>query len=213
MDSYFEKLRKEMVKNQLIPRNIYDPHVISAMEKVPRHIFVPNSLKTQAYEDYPLSIGYGQTVSQPYVVALMVQLARLQKDYEVLEIGTGSGYETAVLAELVEHVYSIELVEALAKSAKQHLNQCGYTNLTLKTGDGYLGWAECAPFDAIIVTAAANEVPSALLEQLKINGRLIIPIGDFLEQYLVRITKTPTGFKKEIIMPVKFVPFIRAFNC
>lgn len=169
--------RKRMVETQMRARDIRDERVLAAMETVRRHEFVPADVITQAYNDYPLPIGYGQTISQPYIVALMTQLLELKPNAKVLEIGTGSGYQAAVLAELTDHVYSIEIVPQLAERARATLDRLGYQRVTTRTGDGYWGWPEEAPFDAIIVTAAPDHVPQPLLEQLADGGRMVIPVG------------------------------------
>jgi len=182
--------------------------VLSAMGRVQRHQFVPEDLRDQAYEDHPLPIGYGQTISQPYVVALMTDLLQLEPDDVVLEIGTGSGYQAAVLAEMAQNVCSIEIVEPLAIEARNRLARLGYQRVSTKLGDGYYGWQERAPFDAIIVTAAASHVPPPLIAQLKPGGRMVIPVGgSFLTQYLLLVRKTPEGeILSSQITPVRFVP-------
>lgn len=185
-----------------------DPQVIKAMNRVPRHCFVPPKLKGQAYENQPLPIGYEQTISQPYIVALMTDLLEVTGDDVVLEVGTGSGYQAAVLAELAGRVYTIEIVEPLAEQARDRLEQLGYDNITVRTGDGYAGWKKRAPFDAIMVTAAPDHVPPPLVRQLKPGGRMVIPVGDaFSIQYLMLLEKTPEGeIKTRRISPVRFVP-------
>ena len=185
-----------------------DPRVMAAIGKVPRHEFVPAAQRHRAYTNRPLPIGYGQTISQPYIVALMSDLIKLQPDDRVLEIGTGSGYQAAILAELTGQVYSIEIVEALGKQAAERLPELGYDNVTVRIGDGYYGWEEHAPFDAIVVTAAASHVPPPLVAQLKPGGLMVIPIGSrFLTQQLVLIEKLPGGeLITRQILPVKFVP-------
>ncbi len=175
-DSY-QLVRKRMVDTQMRARGIADERVLAAMEKVPRHEFVPADVFVQAYNDYPLPIGYGQTISQPYIVALMTELIQLKAGDKVLEIGTGSGYQAAVLAELTDGVYSIEIVPPLAERARALLDRLGYASVTSKQGDGYWGWQEQAPFDAIIVTCAPDHVPQPLLEQLADGGRMVIPVG------------------------------------
>ncbi len=202
------KERKEMVINQIRARDIIDSNVLRAMQTVPRHAFVRASEQRYAYFDGPLPIGYGQTISQPYVVAFMTEALNLTPESKVLEIGTGSGYQAAVCAEIAAEVYTIEIVEGLAKSAKQHLQKLGYRNVFVKTGDGYFGWPEKAPFDAIIGTAAAGRVPEPLLEQLKPAGRMILPVeGSLGFQYLVLINKDDKGnISKSNVMPVRFVP-------
>ncbi len=175
-DPYLET-RKKMVETQMRARDITDEEVLTAMETVPRHEFVPQELIKQAYRDHPLPIGYGQTISQPYIVALMTQLLHLKRGDEVLEIGTGSGYQAAVLAELTAKVYTVEIVEELEQQAEERLRRLGYTNIKVKYADGYYGWEEYAPYDAIIVTAAPDHIPQPLLQQLKDGGRLVIPVG------------------------------------
>jgi protein-L-isoaspartate(D-aspartate) O-methyltransferase len=185
-----------------------DRRVLDAMRRVPRHEFVPPEHRSMAYANRPLSIGYGQTISQPYMVALMTDLLGVSSDAVVLEIGTGSGYQAAILAELAQHVYSIEIVPALADQARQRLRRLGYTNVTVRTGDGYNGWEEHAPFDAIMVTAAASHIPPPLLRQLKPGGRMVIPVGSpLLTQQLMLVSKTPDGqTSTRQMLPVAFVP-------
>ncbi len=202
----FEAERKRMVDVDLRGRDIEDLNVLAAMLKVPRHEFVPGSNINRAYADFPLPIGRGQTISQPYIVALMTQSARLQSEDRVLEIGTGSGYQAAVLAELVKEVYTIEIIEYLANDARSDLKRLGYENVKVKYGDGYQGWEEFAPFDAILLTAAAPEIPQPLIDQLKEGGRMILPLEGMLFQDLVRITKEKRGLKREKIIGVRFVP-------
>ncbi|MBC8307186.1 MAG: protein-L-isoaspartate(D-aspartate) O-methyltransferase [Pelagibacterales bacterium] len=197
-----------MIKNQIMERGVKDTTVLRAIRKVPRHLFVPEDLQDRAYIDRPLPIGEGQTISQPYIVALMTELLKLNKSDRVLEIGTGSGYQTAVLSYLVKEVYSIEIVKPLAESAKEKLKTLGYANVIVKWGDGYQGWIEHAPFDAIIVTAAPDQIPQALIEQLKPEGRLVIPVGTYFQELKV-ITKGPKDkIKEENIIPVRFVPMV-----
>jgi protein-L-isoaspartate(D-aspartate) O-methyltransferase len=185
-----------------------DPRVMKAMGDVLRHEFVPATEKRFAYQNWPLPIGFGQTISQPYIVAIMTDLIKPEPDHKVLEIGTGSGYQAAVLAELVQQVYSIEIIKPLAKQAKSRLSRLGYDNVTTKIGDGYYGWQEHAPFDAIVVTAAASHVPPSLIKQLKVGGRMIIPVGSaFLTQQLLLITrKEENKITTRQILPVRFVP-------
>jgi protein-L-isoaspartate(D-aspartate) O-methyltransferase len=195
-----------MVKTQLEARGIKDKAVLDAVRKVPRHRFVPESLRDRAHEDGPLPIGEGQTISQPYIVAWMTELIAPRKGMHVLEIGTGSGYQAAVLAECVDEVDTIEVVPTLGRRAEQVLRELGYRNIHTRLGDGYHGWPERAPFDAIILTAAPpDDIPKPLLEQLKVGGRLVAPVGRG-EQVLVRITRTETGFQRESLAPVLFVP-------
>jgi len=191
-----------------IDKEALDPRVMAAMGKVPRHEFVPAIQLHRAYTNRPLPIGHGQTISQPYIVALMSDLIKPQADDRVLELGTGSGYQAAILAELTGQVYSIEIIEALGKQADERLSRLGYDNVTLRIGDGYYGWEEYAPFDAIVVTAAASHVPPPLVAQLKPGGRMIIPVGSrFLTQQLVLIEKDADGqLITRQILPVKFVP-------
>lgn len=200
--------RKRMIEEQIMQRGVLDPYVLKALEKVERHLFVPESLQEDAYFDGPLPIGYGQTISQPYIVAFMTEAADLKRSDKVLEVGTGSGYQAAVLAEIVQEVYTIEIVEPLAESAEKRLKVLGYQNIFVKHGDGYQGWVEHAPFDAIIVTAAPEELPEELVKQLKVGGRMIVPIGSFYQE-LYRITKTEKGIQKEKLIPVRFVPMIK----
>lgn len=203
-----KSLRNEMVRAQIIQRGINDRAVIAAMRKVERHLFVPKEVMRLAYNDYPLSIGEGQTISQPYIVALMSQLLDLNKNMKVLEIGTGSGYQAAILGEIAGEVYSIEIVEPLSVRSSQLLNRLGYTNVFCKTGDGYLGWKEHAPFDAIIVTCAPSEIPDPLKEQLSEGGRMIIPVGGQFVQELVLLTKRNGKVKQRRVAPVLFVPMM-----
>jgi protein-L-isoaspartate(D-aspartate) O-methyltransferase len=198
--------REEMVRSQIESRGVKDQAVLDAMRRVPRHRFVPEALRARAYEDGPLPIGEDQTISQPYIVALMTELIGPRKGMRVLEIGTGSGYQAAVLAECVDEVDSIEVVPVLGDRAGRLLRELGYRNIRTRVGDGYHGWPERAPFDAILLTAAPPiEVPRPLLDQLKVGGRLVAPVGRG-EQTLVRITRTETGFQREALVPVRFVP-------
>jgi protein-L-isoaspartate(D-aspartate) O-methyltransferase len=176
-EKHYDKLRSQMVERQLKRRDVTDSKVLTAMGKVKRHLFVSKDLMDESYNDYPLPIGEGQTISQPYIVALMTQILNVKSGEKVLEIGTGSGYQAAILAELTDYVYTIEIKEKLAKSAKDRLNGLGYHNVNVKFGDGYYGWEEFAPFDAIIITAAANHISPSLVKQLKEGGRLLIPLG------------------------------------
>jgi protein-L-isoaspartate(D-aspartate) O-methyltransferase len=202
------KAREKMVREQLVPRGIHDPRVLAAMGKVPRHLFVEEPLWGEAYNDYPMPIGERQTISQPYIVALMTQALGLQGHEKILEIGTGSGYQTAILAELAYKVYSIERIRSLFQRARRILDQLKYFNVVIKVSDGTQGWPEEAPFDALIITAASPDIPEPLLEQLAPNGRMIIPVGDRYSQTLKRITKTETGFEEEDLCGVRFVSLI-----
>ena len=197
----------KMVVHQIHARGIRDSLVLRTMRETPRHLFVPEYLERNAYIDRPLPIGEEQTISQPYIVALMTELLHLTGDEKVLEIGTGSGYQAAILSPLVKEVYTIEIVESLAESAKERLINLGYDNVIVKWGDGYKGWPEHAPFDCVIVTAAPEYIPKALVEQLKVGGRLVIPVGSFYQELKV-ITKEKDGIKEESIIPVRFVPMV-----
>jgi protein-L-isoaspartate(D-aspartate) O-methyltransferase len=199
-----------MVRRQLTPRGIADPAVIQAMRNVPRHWFVRERDRSQAYQDHPLPIGEGQTISQPYIVAFMTQALRLHMDSKVLEIGTGSGYQAAVLAEITPNVYTIEIVEPLGRRAAEIFNRHGYGAIKTKIGDGYAGWPEAAPFDAIIVTCAPDHIPPKLIEQLKPGGRICIPVGPRgTVQKLVLALKQPDGsIRRTNLLPVAFVPMI-----
>lgn len=199
-----------MVNNQIVARGIKHKATIEAMKKVPRHLFVPDYLLSRAYTDRPLPIGYDQTISQPYIVAYMTAILEPVKGDKVLEIGTGSGYQAAVLSEIVDSVFTIEIVDELAESVDRKFMELGYDNIWVKSGDGYYGWTEHAPFDKIIVTAAADELPPLLIEQLKENGKMIIPVGPrFGLQYLVLIEKKNGKIKQYDKLPVRFVPFTR----
>ncbi len=204
-DAYDEP-RARMVREQLVTRGIRDKRVLEAMGRVPRHELVPEGERDEAYEDGPLPIGEGQTISQPYIVAAMSEAAALEGNERVLEVGTGSGYQAAVLSALAREVYTIELVPVLAARAKRDLERLGCTNVHTRTGDGYRGWPEAAPFDAILVTAAPDHVPPALLDQLRPGGRLVIPVGASFDQELWVYTKTEHGIEKRHLMPVRFVP-------
>ncbi len=197
--------RERMVRVQIEARGVRDPRVLEAMRAVPRHLFVPAAMQPYAYQDSPLPIGHGQTISQPYIVAFMSEALELNPGDRVLEIGTGSGYQAAVLAHLAHEVYSIEIVEPLAKEAAETLKRLGYGNIKLRVGDGYRGWPDAAPFDAIMVTAAPNHVPPPLVEQLREGGRLVLPVGRFAQD-LIRIRNTPQGPRRETLLPVRFVP-------
>lgn len=201
------KSREAMIRNQLVAGGIKDPEVLEAMMEVPRHEFVPASLRPYAYADGPLPIGHGQTISQPFIVAYMTQALALTKQESVLEVGTGSGYQAAILGKLAKEVYSIEIVPPLAESAKGVLSKLGFENVHVRLGDGYLGWPEKAPFDAIIVTCAPDHVPGPLIAQLKEGGRLVIPVGEAGGiQQLVLLRKRNGQISKERMLDVRFVP-------
>ena len=197
--------RMLMVDEQLRARGIRDPRVLEAMARVPRHLFVPESARADAYGDYPLPIGHGQTISQPYIVAFMTEALKLEPSHRVLEIGTGSGYQAAILAELAGEVHTIEIIEPLADSARAVLKEAGYKNVTVHTGNGYRGVPEHAPFDRVIVTAAPDEVPPALVEQLKIGGLMAIPVGTGVQELRI-LRRTPEGMDTLETLPVRFVP-------
>ncbi|MEW6188060.1 MAG: protein-L-isoaspartate(D-aspartate) O-methyltransferase [Thermodesulfobacteriota bacterium] len=202
------KAREKMVREQLIPRGIVDPRVLNAMRRVPRHLFIEEALQGEAYKDYPVPIGEHQTISQPYIVALMTQALELQGTERVLEIGTGCGYQTAILAELARKVYSIERIRSLSQKARRMMDQLKYFNVVLKVNDGTQGWAEEAPFDAVIITAAAPGIPAPLKDQLAPRGRMVIPVGDRYSQSLLKIVKTEDGFQEEDLGGVRFVSLI-----
>lgn len=204
--------REQMVRSQLEARGIRDPRVLAAMRKVPRHLFVEEALIGQAYGDYPLPIGEQQTISQPYIVALMTEALELKGSEKVLEIGTGSGYQAAILAECAAQVYSVERLPTLAERARRLLASLGYKNIKIKVGDGTLGWAEAAPFEGIIVTAAAPAIPQPLLNQLAPNGRLVIPVGDRYSQTLMVVQKTPEGLKYDYRGGCRFVKLIGSYG-
>jgi protein-L-isoaspartate(D-aspartate) O-methyltransferase len=207
----YTKLREEMVSTQIENRGVTDPATLAAMRKTPRHSFVPANQIANAYEDRPLPIGYGQTISQPYIVAYMTEIIKPKRGQRVLEIGTGSGYQAAVLGQIVDKVYTVEIVEELSKQAATRLKSLNYKNIEVKTADGYHGWKEYAPFDAIVVTAAAEYVPPPLKEQLKDGGRMIIPVGSpYMVQQLMLIEKTGNKFRTTSLLPVRFVPFKRS---
>ena len=199
--------RERMVQEQMVARGIHDPRVLEALRKVPRHRFVPVEIRTAAYEDTPLPIGLGQTISQPYIVAFMTEALELKPQDRVLEIGTGSGYQAAVLSLLAREVYSMEIIERLGKEAEAWLKELGYASVRVRVGDGYRGWPEAAPFDAIIVTAAPPDVPPALVAQLRPGGRMVVPVGRG-EQYLIRLRRTTNGLERETLLPVRFVPMV-----
>lgn len=206
----YTKLRNDMVKFQIEERGVKDKIVLDAIRSVPRHEFVPAEYISQAYNDHPVPIGYGQTISQPYIVALMTELADIKPGMKVLEIGTGSGYQAAVLAEITDSVYTIEIIKELGLSAADKMKKMGYNKVHVKIADGYYGWKEFAPFDAIIVTAAAEHIPPPLIEQLKERGKMIIPVGHpFQVQNLMLVEKKEGKIKTKNILPVRFVPFKR----
>lgn len=206
VDEYYET-RQRMVDEQLLTRDINSEAVIAVMRRVPRHEFVPKQLQKNAYDDNPLPIGFGQTISQPYIVALMTQELQLNEDAKVLEVGTGSGYQAAVLAEMVKEVYTMEIIPELAAAADNRLKERGYKNVNAKNADGYFGWSEHEPFDAIMITAAVNHVPPPLLKQLKDGGRLILPLGSTTQfQTLTLITKQNNRTESRFITTVRFVP-------
>jgi protein-L-isoaspartate(D-aspartate) O-methyltransferase len=207
--SDFQNRRNEMVCNQIISRGIADANTLQALRKVPRHLFVPENSIDLAYNDSPLAIGYDQTISQPYIVALMTEYSKPRKGKKVLEIGTGSGYQAAVLAEIVDSVYTIEIIPELAVRARERLAKLGYKNIIVKQGDGYIGWPDFAPFDIIIITAACDHIPQPLVEQLNENGRLIMPLGEPSEvQELILLEKRNGNIERKILNYVRFVPFI-----
>lgn len=206
----FEKERGRMVDEQIAARGVRDPRVLAAMRRVPRHEFMPEAMRVQAYGDHAMPIGEGQTISQPYIVALMSELLELRGEERVLEIGTGSGYQAAVLAELSRKVYTIERVKVLADRARATLDRLGYRTVAMKVYDGTYGWKEMAPFDAIIVTAAAPDVPAALVEQLTEGGRLVIPVGERFSQVLMKVVKSASGVVTQTSIPCMFVPLIGA---
>jgi protein-L-isoaspartate(D-aspartate) O-methyltransferase len=203
----FASQRENMVENQIVARGVSDEKVIQAMRKVERHLFVPENLKSYAYDDEPLPIGDGQTISQPYIVAYMTEALELKGGERVLEIGTGSGYQTAVLAEIVEDVCTVEIVDSLSRRAQDLLYKLGYENIRFKIGDGTFGWKDCAPYDAVMVTAAPPAVPRCLQDQLINRGRMIIPVGAGFQE-LVLITRENKNFRKKKLLPVRFVPLI-----
>lgn len=211
-DDLREAERKRMVEQQIKGRGVDDPLVLKAMNAVPRHLFVPPAQQRNAYRDSPLPIGYGQTISQPYIVAYMTAAIDAQPGQRVLEIGAGSGYQAAVLAEIVDEVYTVEIIPALAQRAAADLRRAGYEDVRVREGDGYYGWEEYAPYDAIVVTAAAPHIPPPLVEQLKPGGKMIIPVGSpFVVQQLMLVEKDADGsLSTQALMPVRFVPFTRA---
>ena len=197
-----------MVRTQIVSRGITDKAVIEAMKKVERHLFVPEVYIQQAYGDHPLPIGYGQTISQPFIVAFMTEILKLDKSSKVLEVGTGSGYQAAILAEICDSVYTVEIVEELGDRAKQLFKELGYNNIRVKIGDGYEGWDKYSPYDAIIVTCAPTHVPEPLEDQLKEGGRMIIPVGERYIQELVLLTKKNDTLRQSSVLDVRFVPMV-----
>jgi protein-L-isoaspartate(D-aspartate) O-methyltransferase len=208
----FPKARLKMVEEQIVSRGIKDPKLIAAMKKIPRHLFVEEALQNQAYSDHPLPIGEKQTISQPYMVALMTEALLLTGKEKVLEIGSGSGYQTAILAELSEKVFSIERIRSLAIRARKLLYELGYFNVEIKIFDGTFGWMEESPFDAIMVTAGSPDIPQSMIDQLAMGGRLVIPVGDAHTQDLLRVTKIEGGIKKEDLGGCRFVKLIGKYG-
>lgn len=204
----FDAMRIQMVKSQIEARGIDNPLVLTALNKVKRHLFVPDQYRDRAYGDFPLPIGEGQTISQPYIVALMTQVLEPDSGMRVLEIGTGSGYQAAILAEICGAVYTIEIVESLGKSARKRLSELGYTNINVKIGDGYQGWKEHAPFDAIIVTCSPTHIPGPLQAQLAEGGKMIVPVGERYNQRLMLLTKKEGRIQEKAVIPVRFVPMV-----
>ena len=209
----FSLAREWMVRDQIEARGIKDKRLLNVMRKIPRHLFVDEALRNQAYNDYPLPIGEGQTISQPYIVALMTEALELKGQEKVLEIGTGCGYQTAILAELAQSVFTIERLPTLMQRAKAILDSLGYFNVAYKTGNGTLGWPEVAPFQGIIVTAAAPEIPQPYVEQLEPGGKMVIPLGDKFSQVLYKIIKLPDGrIKKQYLCGCRFVPLVGIYG-
>ncbi|MEE8334877.1 MAG: protein-L-isoaspartate(D-aspartate) O-methyltransferase, partial [Candidatus Neomarinimicrobiota bacterium] len=199
---------QEMVKTQIQKRGITDTIVINILKQTPRHEFVPSDIAVHAYSDHPLPIGEGQTISQPYIVALMTELLQLEGQEKVLEVGTGSGYQAAVLAAAADRIFTIEIVKVLADRARETLDRLGYDNVVVRWGDGYQGWPSQAPFDRIIVTAAPEKIPPALVDQLKVGGRMVIPVGSFWQELKVIIKTSETEIEEKSIIPVRFVPMV-----
>ncbi len=209
----YKRLREDMVRTQIQSMRITHQPTLQAMRNTPRHLFVPDEYKDRAYDDGPLPIGYGQTISQPYIVAFMTQIIQPKPTDKVLEIGTGSGYQAAILASIVKEVYTIEIVPQLGNQAKKRLADLGYSNVSVRVGDGFYGWKEHGPFDAIVVTAAAEYIPPPLIAQLKEGGKMIIPVGSpFSVQYLVLVKKKGGKITTRTLLPVSFVPFTRSRN-
>jgi protein-L-isoaspartate(D-aspartate) O-methyltransferase len=205
----FEEERRKMVVQQIERRGICDRRVLEAMREVPRHEFVPTVVKARAYDDHPLPIGFDQTISQPYIVAFMLERLLLKANDRVLELGTGSGYQAAILSKLVAQVFSIEIIDELYHRASGDFQRMGYRNILLKSGDGYGGWPEFAPFDAITVAAAPDHIPQPLIGQLREGGRMVIPVGDTLDQSLLLVEKRSGAMRRQVLCPVRFVPFTR----
>jgi protein-L-isoaspartate(D-aspartate) O-methyltransferase len=206
-DNEFSRQRDNMVEVQIRSRGLGDEKILEAMRRVKRHLFVPFELRPYAYGDEPLPIGEGQTISQPYIVAYMTEALKLKGGERVLEVGTGTGYQTAILAEIAGEIYTVEIIAALSESAQQRLHGLGYRNIRFKVGDGTFGWEEYAPYDAIIVTAAPPSVPRKLQEQLRVSGRMVIPVGAGFQE-LVLITREKKDFRKKKLLPVRFVPLV-----
>jgi len=200
-------MRERMVETQIRARDITNTAVLQAMGRVPRHLFVPDDVRPFAYEDRPLPIGRGQTISQPYIVAYMTEALQVEPSHTVLEIGTGSGYQAAILAEIVKQVYSVEIVPDLAETARRSIAEAGYKNIEVRTGNGYMGWHDQAPFDRIIVTAAPAEIPQSLVDQLAVGGVMVVPVGT-ASQEIVVINRTPDGIVQKRTIEVRFVPMV-----
>lgn len=203
----FQAMRERMVETQIRARDITNAAVLQAMGRVPRHLFVPDDVRPFAYEDRPLPIGRGQTISQPFIVAYMTEALQVEPSHTVLEIGTGSGYQAAILAEIVKQVYSVEIVPDLAETARRSIAEAGYKNVEVRTGNGYMGWHEHAPFDRIIVTAAPAEIPQSLVDQLAVGGIMVVPVGT-ASQEIVVINRTPDGVVQKRTIEVRFVPMV-----
>lgn len=203
----FQAMRERMVETQIRARDVTNAAVLQAMRRVPRHLFVPDDVRPFAYEDRPLPIGRGQTISQPYIVAYMTEALQLDPAHTVLEIGTGSGYQAAVLADIVKQVYSVEIVPDLAETARRAIAEAGYKNVEVRAGNGYMGWPDRAPFDRIIVTAAPAEIPQALIEQLAVGGVMVVPVGTTFQEIVV-VNRTPDGIVQKRTIEVRFVPMV-----
>ena len=203
----FQAMRERMVETQIRARGVTNAAVLQAMARVPRHLFVPDDVRPFAYEDRPLPIGRGQTISQPYIVAYMTEALQLEPAHTVLEIGTGSGYQAAVLADIVKQVYSVEIVPDLAETARRAIAEAGYKNVEVRSGNGYLGWPDHAPFDRIIVTAAPAEMPQALVDQLAVGGVMVVPVGTAFQEIVV-VNRTPDGIVQKRTIEVRFVPMV-----